>query len=975
MGPENEEVKSMMDALRTLKMWQLATLVIVLVAMGGGTFGGYILLRDGDGGALEEDQSIIPVQRGDLVNDVSISGTLIYPDREALTFGTQGSVGRVLIEEGQQVRQGQPLVVLDDETVANLEKAVAQARVGLRDAEEALADVVSAATDLDLAQAQAAVADARVSHSVALGALAGVVDSYTRSLAQAEVAAAGARVALRDAEEAHESILEPPLAKDVARLESAVTDAKIALRDAEEALESILEPPLAEDVARLETAVIDARIALDESRISLDELLVPTGEILARAEASVSDAEIAFRGASEALEELRNPTERKIADAAAAVTDARQALDGAIERLGTLNSGPDADVLAAARSDVTSAAGSLAEAGIDLQLTTRTWDDRFEAVTEAFDDALVGYRQVFLKWLGVDLTTEEAASDPATLFTGWNVDLHELFDPGTRFMELAQLFTPGAAVDDPLTRWDETTVITWANFFPGAIRASCEDETLPDEQVCVRGEIDVAWDTLIVAGDALETAKLEADKAVGRAVVVVANAEESVISAEDRLADLLAVADTLDVASAEGDVLLARLVLESAEEDATLLSQDPDPIDVAALRARLALASADLGSARTDLAALVSGPDEVDVKERTNLVALAEARLDSAAVDLVQLLEGADEVDIESRKTQVALARADLVTAESDLVQLLEGADEVDIESRKTQVALARADLVTTESDLAEITTGVDPLELAAAESRLDVTLALLDSAVADLAELLAGPDALDVSLRAADVSSATASLEAAVQRLEDAVIVAPWDGLVSLLNVEEGDQVNGATTILEVVDPTVVEVDGIVDEIDVLFVQPGARASITMDAIPGEALSGQVSEVATESINQQGVVSYPLRIRVQTPQGVLLPEGLSAVAQVIIREERGVLLLPVQALRGSFEEPLVLVSQDGRIEERAVVLGNSDGFWVVIESGLAEAEPVVMETQEASTQQGFAAIRGLIGGGFPGGSFQRGGR
>ena len=217
-------------------------------------------------------------------------------------------------------------------------------------------------------------------------------------------------------------------------------------------------------MARLETAVTDARIALDESRISLDELLVPTGEILARAAASVSDAEIAFRGASEALEELRNPTERKIADAAAAVTDARQALDGAIERLGTLNSGPDADVLAAARSDVTSAAGSLAEAGIDLQLTTRTWDDRLEAATEVFDDALVGYRQVFLKWLGVDLTTEEAASDPATLFTGWNVDLHELFDPGTRFMELAQLFTSGAAVDDPLTRWDETTVITWANF-------------------------------------------------------------------------------------------------------------------------------------------------------------------------------------------------------------------------------------------------------------------------------------------------------------------------------------------------------------------------------------------------------------------------------------------------------------------------------------------------------------------------------
>ena len=903
-------MKSMMDALRTLKMWQVATLVVVLAAMGGGTFGGYVLLRDDGGGTLEEDQSIIPVQRGDLVNDVSISGTLIYPDREALSFGTPGGVGQVLIEEGQQVQQGQPLVMLDDETIANLEKAVAQARVGLRDAEEALAELVSVASGLDLAQAQAAVADARVSHAVALEALAGVADSYPRSLAQAEVALAGARV---------------------------------ALRDAEGALESILEPPLAEDVARLETAVTDARIALDASRVSLDELLVPTGEIVARAEGAVSDAEIAFRGASEALEELINPTERRIADAAAAITDARQALDVATERLDTLNSGPETDILAASQSDVTSAAGSLSEAEIDLQLTTRSWDGKLEAATDVSDDALEGYRQVFLKWLGVDLTTEEQASNPETLLAEWNVDLHELFDPGTRFTELATLFTSGAAVDDPLTRWDEATVITWANFFPGRIRASCADETLPDEVVCVRGEIDTEWDTLVAAGDALETARLEADKAAGRAVAVVANAVESLTSAEDRFADLLAAADPLDIASAEGDVELARLALEFAEEGAALLSQGPDAIDVAALSARLALASADLGSATTDLAALASGPDEVDVEERTNLVALAQARLDNAAVDLALLVAGPDEVDIESRGRKAALALADLVAAESDLAEL----------------------------------TGVDPLELNAAESRVDVTLALLDRAEADLAELLAGADALDVSLREADVASATASLEASVQRLANSVIVAPWDGLISLLNVEEGDQVNGATTILEVVDPTVVEVDGIVDEIDVLFVQPGARALISMDAIPGEELNGQVSEVATEAINQQGVVSYPLRIRVQTPPGVLLPEGLSAVAQIIIREERGVLLLPVQALRGTFDEPVVLVSLDGRIEERSVVLGSSDGFWVVIESGLAEADPVVMESQAASTQQGFAAIRGLIGGGFGGGfgggNFQRG--
>ena len=67
----------------------------------------------------------------------------------------------------------------------------------------------------------------------------------------------------------------------------------------------------------------------------------------------------------------------------------------------------------------------------------------------------------------------------------------------------------------------------------------------------------------------------------------------------DRFYDLLAAADPLEVTSAEGDVELARLVLGSAEESESLLSQEPDPVDVAALSARLALASAELGSGPT----------------------------------------------------------------------------------------------------------------------------------------------------------------------------------------------------------------------------------------------------------------------------------------------------------------------------------------------------------------------------------------
>ena len=104
-------------------------------------------------------------------------------------------------------------------------------------------------------------------------------------------------------------------------------------------------------------------------------------------------------------------------------------------------------------------------------------------------------------------------------------------------------------------------------------------------------------------------------------------------------------------------------------------------------------------------------------------------------------------------------------------------------------------------------------------------------------------------------------------------------------------------------------------------------------------------------------------------PEATRLPEGLSAVASVIIREDRNVLLLPLDALYGTFERPLVRIKFNGTIEERAVVLGNSDDFWVVIEEGVAEAELVVMQVQEATTQ-GFGGFRQFAGG-FGG---QRGG-
>ena len=823
-----------MDAVRSLKMWQIGVLVAVLLVGAGVTYGVFAVLGSSDDDTLAEDQQLIRVALGDLVNDVSITGSLVFPQRDELSFGTQGTAGRLLVEEGQRVVEGDPLVSLDSEAIAVLEKSVAQARVSLQDAEDALATAREPYSTLDLAQAQADVSNSKVGYEAVREAIERLLEPHPQDIAQAEAKAAHAATALADAEEALASVLEPT-AQDVAQAEAKVANARTTLAGAKDALATLLEPA-AQEVALGRTAVVNAEIALD----------------------------------------------------------------GAQEALATAQGGPSEDDLAAAQLEVDSATTALANAAGDLELAIRDWDTQIEESRDALDEAYDGYESVYARWFGNELQEGDRDQDPDALLAKWGADLEALFDPDSRFWDIGRFFTTrGIPGDDPATEWREPTVYVWVNLYPGVILPTCDDGAIPDQGLCVKQELDDSWDALHSAADDLETNETEAAKALGNAEIALSRAGENLSAAQDDLDDLNAGPDALDIDSKANRLELALTDLQAAEEEQSSLTGTPD----------------------------------------------------------------AAEVDL--RTAQIALAQADLELAEAELADLLDGHTSLEAQAMGKDVEVARADLDEAEAELAELVGGPDPLALDAARKEVGVAQAVLARAEETLADRSAGADVLEVALREADVAAAEASLAAVLQRLDDAVIKAPSSGTVSAINVETGQAVDANTPIVEVVDTTVIEVEGVVDEIDVLFIRTGAAASVTMDALPGQVLGGTVSSVAAEPTTQQGVVSYPLSIQVETPPGLELPEGLSAVANVVIREDRDVLLVPLQALFGSFEQPVVKVL-NGEIEEREVVLGNTDDFWAVVEDGVTEGELVVMQSQEATTA-GFGFGRGF-GGGFGGG-------
>ena len=319
-------------------------------------------------------------------------------------------------------------------------------------------------------------------------------------------------------------------------------------------------------------------------------------------------------------------------------------------------------------------------------------------------------------------------------------------------------------------------------------------------------------------------------------------------------------------------------------------------------------------------------------------------------------LDNGPELDL--LKHKFIIAAQGMADAEQDLQAVL-GPDPLELNRISALLAAALATYDDALKALDEVR-NADPLALAIARANSDAAKRALENA-GDVAKM-------ELALEEARVASAKALLDGARQRFENSTLRAPWSGFVSAVHVEIGQVVQATTEIVNVVDRSVVEVEGIVDEIDVLSLIRGAQATVTMDALPGQTLTGTVSTISSAATSQQGVVTFDVEIQVHVPDGLRLQEGLSAVANVALSRERG-LLVPNDAIHGSISQPQVMVNDRGSLEERNVVLGNSDGFWTIVQAGLSAGDQVVIEVLDANTQQlGFRGFGGGGGGNFRGG-------
>jgi len=177
------------------------------------------------------------------------------------------------------------------------------------------------------------------------------------------------------------------------------------------------------------------------------------------------------------------------------------------------------------------------------------------------------------------------------------------------------------------------------------------------------------------------------------------------------------------------------------------------------------------------------------------------------------------------------------------------------------------------------------------------------------------------------DVARAEAGLTAAADQLSKTRILAPIDGVVSALYIEEGEIVimgtmnNAGTQILTVSDLSRMVVKADVDETDVVDIRLGQKAKITVDALPDTAYDGTVTEIAnTAKRNAAGGVEGQTNFEVEVTFDATVNEvrpGMTADVEIETATHPKTNGVPIQAVVVRTERELERAAKKGGKGER----------------------------------------------------------
>lgn len=315
----------------------------------------------------------------------------------------------------------------------------------------------------------------------------------------------------------------------------------------------------------------------------------------------------------------------------------------------------------------------------------------------------------------------------------------------------------------------------------------------------------------------------------------------------------------------------------------------------------------------SDLSTVVSGTGQIKPKTYVNVGAETMGRVTHFYVkegDHVRKGEVVATIENVQQKANVNGQEAAIASARTDIASYVAA-----VKTAQANVEHARADLEQKKLDWERAQQLFKAGILARQD--YDAKKAAYDTDVASLAQAVAGVNQAKANVDSARGRLRTQQANLTVNKdlLSRTIAVAPFDGIVTNEPIREGESVvpgiqnTEGSTLMTLADMSVITAEVKVDETDIINLDIGQPADVTVDAIPGKVFKGHVTLVGDQALlRSTGVATsqsttgteeakdFKVVVTLDQPSDDLKP-GLSCTAKITTAHKDHVLALPIQAL------------------------------------------------------------------------------
>jgi HlyD family secretion protein len=294
-----------------------------------------------------------------------------------------------------------------------------------------------------------------------------------------------------------------------------------------------------------------------------------------------------------------------------------------------------------------------------------------------------------------------------------------------------------------------------------------------------------------------------------------------------------------------------------------------------------------------DLEAIVSASGKIQPKRQVNVSANTTGRVTRVAVEEGQRVKAGQfllEIDPRSLDAQLQRGEASVAAAQSSLQQ-----SRAAVNQTKALLDLARQNLKRTQELWKEGLTTRESLERA--ENDVQVREAELKTREQE------------IQTNEQRIKVEEAGLATTKYNLNQIIISAPMDGLVTRRSIEEGETAvlgtmnNAGSVLLTIADMSVLEAEVEVDETEIPSVSLGQQAKVMIDAVPDRTFKGHVTEVGNSPIQttqrtggQRQATTFKVVITLDEQVPDVRP-GFTCTAEITTATRKNVVSVPIQAL------------------------------------------------------------------------------